>query len=372
MAEYNIETIQTMNDLIRIRDEWNCLWEKSINKTPYQRWEWIFKWIESTKQQHLMYIVIVRLKNGKLIGIAPLTCAHNFVFKNIHTFRLIGQESSIYPDFIVNNNMVSDVIQIVINFIESKYKNIVLDFKISEPSIAKEAIILSLKEKWYNVEDEKFTNRLIINIGTNYDKYLYRISKKMRQSIGNQTRKLLRMYEVDFLVCSNLSNLEWAMKRLFFLNSLKWGGNPEKSHLAARECYKELAFRGASKVFLLKCDDKIVGGLSAYLIDQTVFINVVGFDYSIGTFDLGKIFYYYMFNWAIDNGYQYIDFSSGDQTYKYRYSPDVFPKSHITACNSVKAYSFFRRSQFLHEQKKKIKAKIWQTSLFKKLYNLLR
>jgi len=335
---YRVELITSLVDMANLQDEWNELWRRSVVKTPYQRWEWNYNWIVGSRQERYLYLLIARDADGNLAGIAPFK--KNPVFGIFGIISFISPEVSCYTDFLLEKGNEANIISAFISFLDNISNNLAFTVKIAEPSLSIEILKMILEENsWYEKNICEYTQRLIIFVGDDYDKYLSGLSRKMRQEIRFETKKLGENFDVSFCFSEQNSNFDDDMKMLFGLNVLRWGGEEKKSHLVHRKCYRAFHRTDDVKVFSLSCDGKPVAAISALFAERTVFLEVAGFDYSFFKIDLGKVFYNYLFRWCAEHGYDQIDFSSGEEPYKFRYRPQEFAKWKIEAHRNRKIFT---------------------------------
>lgn len=331
---YDTQVIRTFEALRSVRNDWNGLWRSAANKTPYQSWEWVAHWARHSVKENNLYVLIVRNRERELVGIAPLELKKYLGITKVATF--VGQEASIYPDFIVSSEDSDSILSAMISEILCDKEIGAVDLIISEPS---RAIVLLNREiersKWFKAESSRYTSRLIVNIGNEYERYLAGLSNKMRQEVRTETKKLEKSFAIDFRPSQNFDDFNKDLEILFALNAKRWGGDPSRQHLPRRTCYKALYAEGMVTVFVLSCDGKPAGALSALCMDNILFGEVAGLDFSIANVDLGKVFYNYLFDWMAKNGYTMFDFSSGEEPYKLRYKPNIYGKWRMRSHRNV-------------------------------------
>lgn len=354
---YNVELITGLDDMVALRDEWNGLWRKSVIRSPYQRWEWNYHWVVGSQQEKYLYILIARNANGTLVGIAPFK--NKPVFGMFGTLSFISNEASCYTDFLFEEGNDAKVVLAFMLYLSDNSNVQHFNVKIAEPSPSIAALKRIFDENdWYKVDFDDYTKRLMICVGNDYDKYLSGLSRKMRQEVRSATKKLTKNFNVDFSVTDVKSIFDDEMAVLFGLNTLRWGGDVEKSHLVHRDCYRAFHETRDAKIFLLSCDGKPVAGISALIVDDTIFLEVAGFDYSFFKIDLGKVFYDYLFRWCVEHGFNQIDFSSGEEPYKFRYHPDEFTKWKINAYRNKYMYLLVKINRFYLTKSHNLKAVI--------------
>ncbi len=361
---YKAVILTELSELSSMRSEWNRLWENGESRTPYQSWEWNFSWAKSLGKNAGLYIVALREPDGELVCIAPFRAERIFGFIRRVTFN--SQTASIYPDFIIKAGAEEPVLSFLADFLLNSTSVNVLDLIIAEPSTNLRFLHSAIKAAgWQKISAVDYTKRLLVDMGESYEEYLGALSSKMRQEIRAEARKLEKQHKVEFCVTEAGSDLESAMQTLFQLNALKWVGAPEKKHPERRECYRVLHGLGAARIFTLTCDDLPVGALSALLTDDTIFAEIAGFDFSIGKFDLGKVFYHYLYLWAQENGFRRIDLSSGEEPYKFRYNPLILGKWNFVAYSSPIPFVATKLNARLSRAPKQIRSVLINSRLYR-------
>src|SRR5262245_48226632 len=66
-----IQTIQTIDEFLGLRDEWNALLEASSSNCVFLTHEWLSTWWKHLAEGRRLHIVTAR-KDGKLVGVLPL------------------------------------------------------------------------------------------------------------------------------------------------------------------------------------------------------------------------------------------------------------------------------------------------------------
>lgn len=361
---YEIQVIDTLDKLTAIKDEWNLLWGKHETNNPYQRWEWNHTWAKCFGSGTGIFVLAMRRENGELACITPLQL--NNICGIVKQASFISQTASIYPDLIISNGEEASITKSLANYLHRNTAIGAVNLIISEPTTTLRYLKHAFEDLgWYGVVTIDYTKRLVVNMGTSYEKYLESLSSKMRQEIRAETKKIEKRHAVRFLATDTDSDLENAMKTLFYLHSLRWEGDPEKIHPERRECYRALHHGNGARIFTLHCGDKPVGALSALLTSDTLFAEIAGFDFSIGKFDLGKVFYHHLFLWAEKNGYTKIDFSSGEEPYKFRYNPQILSKWNLIAYRNRTASKLIAASRSFADTSKNFKKGIMNNRIYR-------
>jgi hypothetical protein len=354
---YSVRVITSLDEFVALKDKWNALWLEAAFRTPYQRWEWNYSWIVNTGQDKTLYVVVVVDSNAKLCGIAPLRVS--FSFGLLKVLSCISHEATAYPDFILHKGSPREVLFEIITHLKNSNYCSSLDLKITEPSSTLELLRDAFKQAgWRRMNEDGYTKRLRVYVGYDYEIYLSTLSRAMRTDIRYADRKLRKNFKVDFNVKDGGIDFEESMAEVLRLYALRWGGDPRTNFPTFRAYYRATCASGGSKFFVLTCDGNPVGAVAASLLDDTIYVELTGFDFSIFKVDLGKIFYSNLFQWAIENGYSYIDFMTGEHEYKYRYNPEEMVKWKISAYKSDVIYLFIANYNMINENLQILKKNI--------------
>ena len=358
-----VEVIRTAGDLHGIRGEWSSLLEQSEAGTPYQTWEWNHTWAAHLPFNQSALVLTLRTDDGVLVGIAPLCIKVEWGM--LRTVSFLSQDHSIYPDFITAPGYERSCIESALAFLAANDEVSALNLIVSAPSPTVERMgPLLVEGPWLHVTADAYTKRLMVPLDNGYEEYLASLSRKMRQEIKAECRKLEKLHSVRFEVFESPPELADAFNTLLSLNALKWGGEPSRKHLERRLCYQAFNGSGIPKLFVLFCDGKPAGALSALVMDETVYTEIAGFDFEIARIDLGKVFYSMLFQWAGENGCRRVDFSSGVESYKLRYNPVIYDKYRFSAYKSNYALRVKKVHEFVAWTLDRTKRNLLQTKLF--------
>ena len=70
-SNLKITTINTTEDFLNLREEWNSLLAQSENNNIFLKWEWLYNWWKAYDCDiNQLFIITVR-NNNQLLGIAP-------------------------------------------------------------------------------------------------------------------------------------------------------------------------------------------------------------------------------------------------------------------------------------------------------------
>lgn len=326
---FRIEVLRTLKELETIRAEWDSLWSRVACRTPHQSWQWNYLWVKIHNQEKSLHTVVVRDRQNKLVGLGPFR--KSLEIANVTVMSLISQEASTFTDLIVQDEKRPKIIQIIIDYL-IRYGCSALDLKICEPSPNRQILTEHIETKrWFHVIEDVYTKRLRVDLGKGYSEYYAGLSRDMRYDIRSATKKLNQNYSVVFDADVEDSTFEDKLNACIQLNALRWGGNPSRNHPAYKAHYRSIYMNGGMRVYILTLNGRPAGAICGLLLDDTIYIELTGFDFSITKTEIGKVFYNNLFLWAIENGYRYVDFMTGEEPYKLSYCPEVLTKWRVLA-----------------------------------------
>jgi len=328
----DIEVIHSVEQLSDIREDWEKLWNVQTRPNPYNNWAWIKCWIEAVCGEKRLCILSLRDVSGNLIGIAPfqqIPVLPRWLF----AVTFIGQETSISPDLLSLPGRENEICEKAIEYISGRGNIAGLYLKIAEPA----AVAAFLKgklhvEPYNNMEIENYSQRPIIHLPDDYETFLGTLSTKMRQEMRVARKKLEELPRVEFCHDDRRIKFETRLKNLFDLNDARWGVSGGRRMYERH--YGLLAANKLVKIFALYIDGRPAAALSALVGGDTLYAELAGIHVDAEKRHLGKYFYGSVIGWAMENGFKYFDFSSGNEEYKMRFNPILYPKYRITLSGS--------------------------------------
>ena len=328
-----IEVIRTLDGLLGLRREWESLWDDLPRANPYLSWVWQYAWIRSNLGARRLYVLAARNRAGQLAAIAPLQRVP-LIVPGSWAVSFIGQEASISSDFLVVRGAENEACHDFLTFIAADSSIVATVLRVAEPLYGAQCL-LHVDERGGPRPGylfEKVGDRSVVDLPPAYEDFVAGLTTKMRQEMRAARRKLGARYAMWFCADTGADDLDRRLEVLFSLNEMRWetgGGRRLYAPL-----YPGLHDAGILRVFILHANGKPAAALSCLLSGDTMFAELAGFDYTVDSRHLGKAFYGMVFEWAIENGFRYFDFSSGTEDYKRRFQPHQYPKYRIVACSS--------------------------------------
>lgn len=317
-----IEVVRSLDGMVSVQKEWEALWLQLQQPNPYQNWAWLRAWVEVSGGGWRLSILLVRRDDDELIGIAPLQRIP-LIVPGFHVLAPVGQETSVSPDILAKVGHEQEVCRTVLEYVSRSWRTSGLVLKLAEPLTGATCMLDegNLNQLGYGSVTH-YSERRILKLPENYENFIAGLSTKMRQEMRAAHKKLSTEHTLTFA-----ADAPGGLDDLLALNDKRWGQSGGRS--VYEGLYSQLRDTGILKIFTLHVDGRPAAGLSVLLSGNFVYAELAGFDYEVESRHLGKCFYGLIIEWAIRNNYQYLDFSSGDEEYKLRFNPQVYPKYRV-------------------------------------------
>jgi len=193
-----------------------------------------------------------------------------------------------------------------------------------------------LEKRGLVYSDQKYSECVSLRLPASYEDFIAGLGSRMRQEMRAARRALEREHVVDFSVVGQDTDFGLSLARLLELNDARWGKSGGRSLYEG--LYPALFHTGMLKIISLTVDDRPAAALSALASGESLFAELAGFDYQVESRHLGRYFYGKVIEWAIENGFEILDMSSGDEQYKRRFKPEIFPKYRVVCSRSMFRY----------------------------------
>lgn len=322
-----VEAIDTIVRFKELKEQWRNLEQRVATTTPYQTWDWLNTWLLQQQQMGCLNMLAVFDARGRLVGVAPFR-RESALVPGFYILVFVGQEVSISPDLMLAPGMEEAIIKSILRFIGGQRQVFGVVMKSVQYESSSSAVLHdSLESSKIPWEREVYSETASLRLPTSYDEFLAGLSSKMRQEMRAARRKMETCRELEFTVVDTAENCGNCIEELLALNDMRWGKSGGRAVCEA--VYPSLMQKGMLRIFILRVDGQPAAAVSALASGAALFAEVAGFDYEVDSRNLGKYFYGRLIEWAIENGFDVLDLSSGDESYKRRLKPEIYPKVRI-------------------------------------------
>ena len=305
-----------------IKDEWK---ELSKNQTIFQSYEWNANYLKIKRGGGRNFICIVKDDNEDVVAILPVTA-----FKRINKTNIIILGKNNYVDYgdIISKSVTKDILAVMVDAIKKKFTN---------PAIELQGIIENTKLQKLLEAEAVVTaeyKAVAVRIPHDVDEYNAHLTKSTRQNLRTalnrmNTDGLSYRYEIH----EGTIDKGFAEK----LGNLHRKRNIEKNltnssiHNFLRKVKQNFVERYVSVIpvsmrsyngswyLIVYLNDIIVGYLYGLRDNKCIRVLQNCFDSDYRRYSpVFRACYDFITKEAIENNLEYLDFTSGDEDYKYK------------------------------------------------------
>ena len=320
----SIEIIQTHEEFLQLKDNWNSLLSRSASHVPFLRHEFISTWWRNLGggewQSGELKILIQRDSKQDLSGIAPL-------FLTDCRLLLIGShEISDYLDLITPEDNIelftSEIIQFLLSGGIPEWNEFDL-YNLPEGTPTIQYLEDAAVKSGCQVFKEIIQPAPSIQLPSSWEDYLGSLDERYRNEILRKIRNADSYFlPIEWHITENQDTLDSDLEDFFDLMA----DNQEKSLFltdSMRVQIKESAF-AASQENWLQLAFLTVGGIRAagYLnfdYQGVIWVYNSGINSTFENISPGWVLLTRIIEWAIQEGKTTLDFMRGDEAYKYQF-----------------------------------------------------
>jgi CelD/BcsL family acetyltransferase involved in cellulose biosynthesis len=365
-----IAVIETLKDLEALRPEWEALLGNLPNASIFSSWEWLVPWWRAFGYGQRLHVLAFRNSASQLVAAAPLSFG---------TFRSAGFEWKI-ARLMGDGSKDSDNLDLPAlpeyeeDFMESLLCHLVENSQqwdicewntVPENSLLVRRLPMELKKRrWPFVTT--CTACSSIPLPDTWEAYTKQLSAKERGKFGVRTRRLEKVYKVQYRRCSQIQELDRDLESLFRLHQLRWeadGGPGTFCSPARRGFYRDLAAlllpRNQLQLWFLELDSRPVAAQFAFRLGHTVYSLQEGFDPDLAKDSVGYVLRAHVLRTLITEGVRTYDFLGGVNESKTRWGAQVGRYTHFQFTRPLTAASFYVRGRYeLKHGKKSLRSHI--------------
>jgi CelD/BcsL family acetyltransferase involved in cellulose biosynthesis len=310
----DIECYQDINQLLKIKEEWNSLASQNPLPSVFLTFEWFESFLKAFGKDKEFMILIAR-ENTQVVGIFPL--GQN---SQSHTIELIGKdEVSDYRDILIKSPLELKVLKCFFEFLKD-YQWEKLQFKAVPPN---SWILTSLKElakeQGFKVNILPYDVCPYLKLKSSWLDYLNTLKKKYRHEIRRKIKRLNCNYSPKIEVLSHKERLKRFID-LFF--SFQKGTKkeaffyPQMRYFFSELC-KNMEKKGWLDFRILRLDEKEAAILLSFKFQNKVYAYNSGYNSSFSNISPGFMLFISAIKEAIQTNKIEFDFLRGNEPYKY-------------------------------------------------------
>ena len=337
------EVLRSAGEFAALEEEWEDLYQSSLQATPFQSWAWLYSWWESYGEDYELRLVTVRDGQGLLVGVAPLMLKK--LRLGLSKLLFVGTGPTDYLDVLIRESWEDQVSEVLVRTLGEIDSWQVADLQQLRPGSAALGICRHWDGPQLRLWQDSFP---VVNVRP-VDELLQSLSSNLRSTV----RRSLRRFEADGGRCevAGADNAEVAAKRLVTISREQWRERwletgPE--HWTSRS--ESLIVAAARRMTAREH-----GGISEFWQDGEVIISsfwVSGRDF-IGTYMLGashdalqryqwsSLYIWDALKIASSKDCGYLDLLRGEEPYKLRWSSRISPSHRLILGQNVAFWALY-------------------------------
>jgi CelD/BcsL family acetyltransferase involved in cellulose biosynthesis len=340
-----IEKIEDLAALERIKSDWNALVEESQTKTVELSYEWQITYWKHLKKGSRLSVLIVK-EADSIVAIAPLKLSYTKKYGiPVRRLEFIAAEESNYQDFIIRNNN-GKVLECILSYLKSNRKSWdVLSLRhIPETSITAHFLLNNLDRSLLRRTADS-AECIFLKINKNWEEYA-KGSTKARKKIEYRIRRLRRYGEFDCFHCSTEEQIRSNLLRFFELHRKRWDTTETPSQFnddRQREFYLEvtpkLLAKGLVDLFVLRLRETPVALIYSFLFGRNRLIQLIAYDTDYSKGAPLQVAHELLVEQAFADGVEVIDFGHyypykelWADCFKNKVSIEIYPKRLFPWC----------------------------------------
>ena len=322
----NTRIFQTTDELKQVEEAWEDLFRRAVISTPFQTHLYNQVWWSTFGggewKQGDLWVFAGYDHADRLVGLAPLF----FSRSEANELRIIGsKEVSDYLDLIVDPMYAESFIEVLLSHIfqneTAGAKCLVLD-NVQEDSPTIPLIAQAAQTQGMQFSQERVEPAPLLMLPSNMDSYLEQIGSKQRREFK---RKMRRAADYPARISWRIEDQQEAIAHDIELFLDLMGNDAEKRSFltdSMKDHFRLLAVAGTRAGWLhlafLEASGEPIFGYLNFIAQNRVWVYNSGFDPDHIALSPGWVLMGYLIEWAIERGYDAIDFLRGDEVYKHR------------------------------------------------------
>jgi len=333
-----IEQLSGPEALESLATEWASLDAALQPRTPFTSPLWISLWWKHFQQnraavRHEFFCHVLRNQDGRLVAVAPLMVTHCPAVGpvRIRLLQFFGADPSITEirGVICHADRQDEVITALANYLLSRKDrwDVFWWTGIRRKSVAYDALA-ARRELIVDGELPAY----VLSLPDSWDKLRANVSSNMRKNIRKAYEFLERDgYPFTFRVISQPEAVPAALDRFFWLHAAradvadmihhpnKFGSSRNRTFFT--EYAQRMAERGLLRLFELEISGNVVASRVAFVFGSELYFYFAGYDPAWRKYSVMTTLMSETIKWAIDNGINLINLSTGKDLSKIRWRP---------------------------------------------------
>jgi CelD/BcsL family acetyltransferase involved in cellulose biosynthesis len=337
MIAYHVEKVASYDGLLALEPEWRTLERSSGNTFPFRTFAWTSAWWVHLREQRRavsdeLAIRTIRTRDGRLVGIAPLTVTERPAFGPLRTrtLRFIGADPNLTEmRGLLCESGMEGACHVALNqaLLRCAHEFDWMEWTGIDPH---HGVVEALGSAGLSL----FAGRAfyILDLPPTWEALKSAGGRNLKESLRKCYNSLKRdRREFALAVVTEKAGVGLALADFFRLHSARATSvetphhNDVFAHPACRsfllDVCGQLAEQGALRIFRLEVDGKLVATRIGFVLGQSLYLYYSGYDPAYGKYGVMTTTVAEAIKDAIASGLRQVNLSSGADPSKLRWRP---------------------------------------------------
>jgi len=340
LSDYSIEKLSSPNELTALQASWNVLTEGLLDCSYFLSWEWISTWWRFMHDDHDLWLLTARSREGRLVGIAPLMCSRHKIgplaFRRL-SFIGGGIARPAHLDIVARPEEKEILSAAFIRYLDAHHQD--WDLLELEGLQENSPLISCLSAAAGRCLLREPTRSCFVSLPASWEVFQKEfMSSKLRKTIRYYERRLQKAFpgKIAFERVTSVEDLLPALKFLVENSRRLFRERGMESCFENRrflEFYENLVSsalqRGSLRFYQLRVDDEIVAVQQCFEFKDIFYGYQTAFDSDKREYSPGQQLLAFLFQQSIGENAREVDMMHGDTDYKSSWASGLREDAHI-------------------------------------------
>jgi CelD/BcsL family acetyltransferase involved in cellulose biosynthesis len=326
------EMIQTKEEFLLLRDEWNALLATSVSGCIFLTHEWLSAWWKHLAEGRRLSILLAH-EGGELAGILPLAereAQYARLMPRVLEFLGSGVIGSDYLDAIVGQEREREAIAAFAEHLNGRARMLQLG-QLRGGSCIVSLLAEELRQSGWTADETKLNVCPYINLGGHtWESYLATLGPQVRKRIKRCLGNLPRTFEFRVVCVRAPAEAQRGLDILIELHRKRWGAGRKSEAFQSpsviafhREFVELAAARGWLRLLIIYLNGVPAAGLYGLRYGPAFYFYQSGFDPAFSKQSVGVAAMALAIKMAIEEGCLEYDFLHGNEEYKFHWARET-------------------------------------------------
>jgi CelD/BcsL family acetyltransferase involved in cellulose biosynthesis len=313
----SIDAITSADALRELRGEWEALWARAADATPFQHPAWLLAWWRHFGGGELRALTVRR--EGRLVAVFPLFI-HTWE-NGVRQMTPVGNGLSDHVDLLAEPGFESGAGATVCGWLDANRETWdTADFR---DLPADSSLLMTPLPDGIVAEVEDDVPCPVLHLPSRVDDLASAIPAGFLKKLRYYRRRVGRLASIEFEQ-ADARNLDEMFGALVRLHAARWEGRGEPGVLDDdnvrrfhREVAEDFLAAGILRMYALRIDGQIAAVHHGFAAKGRAFYYLGGFDPAFETLNAGTLIVGHAIDEAVREGAREMDFLRGREPYKY-------------------------------------------------------